>query len=117
MMTVLRGCICSFPTLSPKVALWNSRTEEIMEIIMRKGEVLTVQGSEGPCRVNCLQGRLWITASEDDRDYFLCAGGKQSGTWSGAMVIEAWEDAVVAVQGGKSPERLPALHLQLQPVT
>ena len=88
-----------------------------MEIILRKGEVLTIQGGEDPCRVNCLQGRLWITASEDDRDYFLCAGGKQSGTWSGAMVIEAWEDAVVAVQGGKSPERLPALHLQLQPVT
>ena len=87
-----------------------------MELKLRKGEVLTVREEEGPCRLTCLEGRLWITARDDDRDYFLNADGRQSGSWFGGMVVEAWEDAVVVLHRGKNPERPLALHLQVQSV-
>jgi hypothetical protein len=58
--------------------------------------VTTLDGARG-ARLVAVVGAFWVTQDGDRRDYFLAAGEELDITTDGAVVVEAQEDARLAV--------------------
>jgi len=63
---------------------------------LRKGRVIQIESMPTPLRIECQQGRLWITQSGTAQDTILAAGESFKPRAQGRVVIEALETACVA---------------------
>ena len=52
----------------------------------------------GPCRIACLEGRVWVTASGQSADALLTAGQDVVYTGNRLVVVQALDEATVRVQ-------------------
>lgn len=68
-----------------------------MNYLLSKGEVLTLIDSEQLEAVSVQTGRVWLTRQDDPRDYCLAAGARLACGGARLVVIEALEDAALAV--------------------
>jgi len=68
-----------------------------MNYQLSKGEVLTLIGSEEVEAVLVRSGRVWLTREGDPRDYGLAAGTRFACRKTKMLVIEALDDASLAV--------------------
>lgn len=67
-----------------------------MEYILKKGEVMSLTAaSSNLIRVN--EGLVWLTGSEDPRDYVLNRGDRFDMSGKGTLVLEALADSAFCI--------------------
>lgn len=67
-----------------------------MEYILKRGEVMSLTGSAHHLiRVN--EGLVWLTGSEDPRDYLLNRGDRFDMNGKGTLVLEALADSAFCI--------------------
>lgn len=90
-----------------------------MEIGLEDGAVLGIDSSKQAFALRCLEGCLWLTRTDDARDYFLVAGQQMEFGRNDAVVVEAWGVARILLvpSVGAVQERgiAPAWHLVSAP--
>lgn len=62
-----------------------------MAFCLSCGQLVTVEGSQ-TCLVRCDRGKIWVTASGDDRDRVLRTGQSATIVFGGKLVISGWAD-------------------------
>jgi len=63
---------------------------------MKKNELLSIARPLG-CRIDCLQGGLWITQDGDSRDTLLSAGEHHIADGRTRLIVQALEAGVVRI--------------------
>lgn len=63
---------------------------------MQKNALLSIAKPLG-CRIDCLEGTLWITQDGDPRDTFLSAGEHHIADRRPRLIVQALESGVVRV--------------------
>lgn len=69
---------------------------------MKKNALLSIARPQG-CRIDCLEGTLWITQDGDPRDIVLMAGEYHVADRCPRLIVQALESGVVRVVGRGSP--------------
>ena len=64
-----------------------------MEILLRKDEILALDGNRCGRLVCCGEGVLWVTQEGDGRDYLLRRGESFQTTLAGRIVVTAMADS------------------------
>ena len=86
--------------------------------VLARGELAALRSGGRECRVSCVAGRVWVTASGCREDVVLEPGNHVAYTRKGRIVVEALKTATVRVEiraaagqkAGVTPplQRLPA---------
>ncbi len=66
--------------------------------ILARGELASLRLKGRPCRVSCVAGRLWVTASGRQEDSLLIAGNEVTFAGRGRIVVEALRTATVRLE-------------------
>jgi len=69
-----------------------------VRVVLKKHQVLSLHGAEPRVAINCKDGVLWITNSNDHRDYILTAADRFSPKRNGNVLIEALRDSHVDIE-------------------
>lgn len=69
---------------------------KMSRLYLGKGRVVRIEPTPLPLRIECRQGRLWVTQAGAVRDTILTAGEAFESRQQGRVVIEALENACVA---------------------
>lgn len=64
---------------------------------MPRGQIVSMRGKPGGCRIMCRSGILWITRENDTGDYVIVRDETFISMGSGLIVIEAVVDSTVQV--------------------
>jgi hypothetical protein len=67
-------------------------------VVLTKGELAPLRIKGGACRVTCVTGRLWVTASGRAEDTVLTPGQAATFAGKGRIVIEALRTATVRLE-------------------
>lgn len=74
---------------------------------LRRGDVVRLELTAGAA-ISCSAGSIWVTRDTDPADVVLEAGGKVGFDGAGVVLVQALEDARVAVvETEAAPLRLP----------
>lgn len=78
-----------------------------MDLNLRQGEIVSLEGDARGVRLRCTGGLLWITQPGDSNDYLLRGGREFTVGMPGTIVVVALEQARVAAlpRPAKSPGR------------
>jgi hypothetical protein len=68
--------------------------------ILTRGQVFSLQRTGTRCRISCVAGRLWVTASGCSEDSVLGPGDEAPFTGRGRIVVEALRTATVRLEIG-----------------
>ena len=86
-----------------------------MEIGLEDGAVLGIDGKKQQFALRCLTGYIWLTRTDDQRDYILAAGEQMEFRRHDSVVVEAWGAArllcVISATTEQEPGSAPAWHL------
>ncbi|WP_439519896.1 DUF2917 domain-containing protein [Hydrogenophaga sp.] len=63
---------------------------------MKKNELLSIARPLG-CRIDCIQGGVWITQDSDERDTLLSAGEHHVADRRTRLIVQALEAGVVRI--------------------
>ncbi len=87
-------------------------------LVLARGELVSLRLKGRACRISCVAGRLWVTASGRPEDSVLAPGEEAAFTGKGRIVVEALQTATVRLEIRKAArvkaqalfplERLPA---------
>ncbi len=69
-----------------------------LELILKKHQLLTLQEVQPQMAIECKEGVLWVTHSDDRQDYMLWAGRHFLPKGKGTVVIEALADSCVDIE-------------------
>ena len=67
-------------------------------LVLARGELALLRPGGRPCRISCVAGRLWVTASGRREDSVLVPGEEVTFTGRGRIVIEALRTATVRLE-------------------
>ena len=67
-------------------------------LVLARGELASLRLKGGACRISCVAGRLWVTASGRREDSVLAPGEEVTFTGRGRVVIEALRTATVRLE-------------------
>ncbi len=67
-------------------------------LILAKGELTSFRFDGAACRISCISGRLWVTASGRPEDLVLSPGEEVTFTASGGIVVQALRTATVRLE-------------------
>jgi hypothetical protein len=67
-------------------------------LVLAKGEIAPLRITGRACRITCVTGRLWVTASGHREDAVLTPGEEAKFTGRGRIVIEALRTATVRLE-------------------
>ena len=67
-------------------------------LVLAKGEIAPLRITGRACRVTCVAGRLWVTASGRREDAVLAPGEEATFNGKGRIVIEALRTATVRLE-------------------
>ena len=67
-------------------------------LVLGRGELASIRLRGRPCRVSCVTGRLWATATGRPEDFVLVPGEEASFTGRGRIVVEALRTAAVRLE-------------------
>ena len=81
-------------------------------LILTRGELASVRLRGRVCRISCVAGRLWVTATGRQEDSLLAPGQQAAFAGRGRIVVEALRTATVrleirAAAGGEAGAPLP----------
>lgn len=68
-----------------------------MEYILKKGEVMSLAAAVFPV-IRVKEGVVWLTRSDDSRDYFLQRGDSFAKNGEGLVVLESLSDCAFYIQ-------------------
>jgi hypothetical protein len=74
-----------------------SQTNKI-QLVLKRHQLLSLRGAKPRMAVNCRDGVLWITNSNDNRDHILGSGSYFSPKRRGNVLIQALRDASVDIE-------------------
>jgi len=66
--------------------------------VLARGELASLRLRGRPCRISCVAGRPWLTASGRREDSVLAPGEEVTFTGRGRIVIEALRTATVRLE-------------------
>lgn len=66
--------------------------------VLARGELASLRLRGTPCRISCVAGRLWVTASGRREDSVLAPGEEVILTGRGRIVVEALRTATVRIE-------------------
>ncbi len=69
-----------------------------LDLLLHKGEIVTLRNINDAMEIECKQGKLWITRSGDLRDYTLVVGEHYTPKQGGKVIIEAMDEACVSLE-------------------
>ncbi len=69
-----------------------------IDLLLHKGEMVTLRNAQTNLEIACKQGALWITRTGDAKDYVLSQGDHFSSDHTGKVVIEAVDEACVGLE-------------------
>ena len=75
-----------------------------MEYILKKGEVMSLATAVFPA-IRVKEGVVWLTRTDDPRDYFLQRGDSFAKSGEGLVVLESLSDCTFDIQ---YPETAPS---------
>ena len=67
-------------------------------LVLARGELASVRLRGRKCRISCLAGKLWVTASGRREDPVLGPGEEATFTGRGTIVVEALRTATVRLE-------------------
>ena len=69
-----------------------------VRLVLKKHQLLALRGAKSRLAINCNDGVLWVTNSNDNRDHILIASDKFSPGRKGNVLIEAMRDSFVDIE-------------------
>ena len=69
-----------------------------VRLVLKKHQLFSLRDARPRVAINCRDGVLWITNSNDNRDHILIASDKFSPQRKGNVLIEALRDASVDIE-------------------
>ena len=69
-----------------------------VRLVLKKHQLFAMRGARPHVAINCKDGVLWITNSNDNRDHVLIASEKFSPRRKGTVLIEAMRDSYVDIE-------------------
>lgn len=69
-----------------------------VQLVLKKHQLLSLRGAHSRVAINCTNGVLWITNSNDNRDHILITSDRFSPRRKGKMLIEALRDSFVDIE-------------------
>jgi Protein of unknown function (DUF2917) len=67
-------------------------------LILAKGELTSFRFNGAACRISCISGRLWVTASGRPEDLVLSPGEEVTFTAPGGIVVQALRTATLRLE-------------------
>ncbi len=67
-------------------------------LVLARGELVSLRLRGRACRISCMAGRLWVTASERQEDSVLAPGEDVTFTGRGRIVVEALRTTTVRLE-------------------
>jgi hypothetical protein len=67
-------------------------------LVLARGELASLRLKGRVCRISCVTGRLWVTASGRKEDSVLAPGEEVTFTGRGKIVVEAFRAAAVRLE-------------------
>lgn len=87
-----------------------------MRCELQKGELLTLQPGDAVASITLTAGELWITRTDDTRDYCLSAGARLEVRNGETLVLEALAPCAVLIQSLHSSGALRVASSLLRPL-
>lgn len=69
-----------------------------VRVMLKKHQLVALRGAKPRVAVNCREGVIWVTNSNDNRDHILIANDKFSPRRKGTVLIEAMRDSYVDIE-------------------
>ena len=66
--------------------------------VLTRGELTTLRPGSRTCRISCVAGRLWVTASGRSEDSLLAPGEGIAVTGRGTVIVQALRTATVRLE-------------------
>lgn len=70
-----------------------------MKYTLAENNLINIRSGRKGVHINCIKGRIWLTQKNDIHDYFLVNGDNISLTHNGKIVIEAFCDSCLVIEG------------------
>lgn len=67
-------------------------------LVLELGELASIRPKSKACRISCVTGRLWVTATGRRMDSLLAPGEEVTFTGRGRIVVEALRTATVRLE-------------------
>jgi len=84
-----------------------------MDYMLKKGEVVTMAAAGAASSFIVRKGRIWLTRPGDQQDYLLSQGDHFPLGSEGKFVMEALDDAVLALEGAEERDCRSTIRLKL----
>lgn len=75
----------------------------MMELLLKGGEIVTIDKKMNGCTIQCRSGLLWITQEGDTRDHVIYAGERMKIESKGRVVVSAAKASSFSI--GEAHER------------
>ena len=69
-----------------------------VRLLLKRNQLVALRGVKPRVAINCKEGVLWVTNSNDNRDHVLIADDKFSPRRKGTVLIEAMRDSYVDIE-------------------
>jgi spermidine synthase len=69
-----------------------------VRLVLKKHQLVALRGARSRVAINCEDGVLWVTNSNDNRDHILITSDKFSPRRKGNVLIEAMRDSYVDIE-------------------
>lgn len=69
-----------------------------MQLVLKRHQLLSLQGARSRMAIGCKDGVLWVTNSKERGDHILGAGLRYTPKRGGKVIIEALRDASVDIE-------------------
>ena len=69
-----------------------------VRVMLKKHQMIALRGAKPHVAVNCSDGVIWVTNSNDNRDHILIASEQFSPQRKGTVLIEALRDSYVDIE-------------------
>lgn len=76
-----------------------NKTNTASLISLSKNALVSIARPLG-CRIDCVQGAVWVTHDGDPRDLFILAGEQHIADQRPRMLVQALESVVVRITAG-----------------
>jgi spermidine synthase len=69
-----------------------------VRLVLKKHQLLALRGARSRVAIDCQDGVLWVTNSNDNRDHILISADRFSPNRKGNVLIEALRDSHVDIE-------------------
>jgi spermidine synthase len=69
-----------------------------VRLVLKKHQLFALRGAKPHVAINCQDGVLWVTNSNDNRDHILIARDRFSPRRKGTVLIQAMRDSYVDIE-------------------